>query len=198
VTRRVGLFGGTFDPPHRGHVAAAETARVALGLDEVKFVVANDPWQKSGSRTVSPASIRLEMVRALVGGITGMSVDDCEIARGGPSYTVETLEHHRASEPDTSFFVILGADAARGVSTWNRFEDVVSLSTLVVVNRPTDRSERPVGVPAERCIFVSMKPVDVSSSVIRARVASGEPVIDMTGPEVAGMIERHGLYGAGR
>lgn len=195
MTRRIGLFGGTFDPPHRGHVAAATAVRDALGLDEVRLVVANDPWQKSGERVITPAWIRLEMTRASVGETPGLTVDDSEIVRGGPTYTVDTLETLRAREPDVQPYVIVGSDTARRIGTWNRFADVVRLSTLVVVNRPTDALAVPEGVPADRCEFVTMTPVDVSSTGVRERASGGESVADLTGDAVAAIIERHGLYG---
>lgn len=198
MARRIGLFGGTFDPPHKGHVAAATAVRDALGLDEVRLVVANDPWQKSGERQITPAGIRLEMTRALAGEIPGLIVDDSEIVRGGPTYTVDTLEELRIREPDVQAYVIVGSDTARRIGSWNRFADVVRLSTLVVVNRPTDAVAVPDGVPAERCEFVTMVPMTVSSTQVRERASLGSSVADLTGEAVAALIERHGLYRSAR
>src|SRR5690242_4710235 len=90
--RRIGLFGGTFDPPHIGHLVTAIDVRAALGLEVVLMVVANEPWQKVGSRAISPASVRVDMVRAAVGDEPGIEVSDIEVRRGGPSYTVDTVE----------------------------------------------------------------------------------------------------------
>lgn len=198
MTHRVGLLGGTFDPPHMGHLAAARAVRDALGLDEVKFVVANDPWQKSGTRAITPAAVRLEMTRALVGAEPGFTVDDREIARGGPTYTVDTLEELAALEPGDEFFLIVGSDTAKRIDSWNRYADVIRLSTLVVVNRSTEQGAVPTGVPTERCLFVSMPAVDISSTSVRERVAKGEPIAGMTGEPVAGIIERRRLYEASR
>lgn len=179
-------------------MAAATAVRDALGLDEVRLVVANDPWQKSGERQITPAGIRLEMTRALAGEIPGLIVDDSEIVRGGPTYTVDTLEELRIREPDVQAYVIVGSDTARRIGSWNRFADVVRLSTLVVVNRPTDAVAVPDGVPAERCEFVTMVPMTVSSTQVRERASLGSSVADLTGEAVAALIERHGLYRSAR
>ena len=190
---RLGLLGGTFDPPHLGHLAAATVARDALGLDRVDLLPANDPWQKSGrGRSVTPAGVRLEMVRALVGGTDGLGVDDREIRRGGATYTVDTLEEIHGEAPDTELYLIMGVDTARGFPTWQRHVDVASLSTLVVVSRGNERPSAPAD--AVRTEFVSMDPVDVSSSEVRAAVAAGENVTGSVGPAVAGLVASHGLY----
>ncbi|MFM8794548.1 MAG: nicotinate-nicotinamide nucleotide adenylyltransferase, partial [Acidimicrobiales bacterium] len=133
---RLGLLGGTFDPPHLGHLAAARTVRDALGLDRVDLLPANDPWQKSvAGRVVTEASVRLAMVRALVQGEDGLGVDDREIRRGGPTYTADTLEEIHAEMPGMEVHLIIGADTARTFGTWMRPGVVAALSTLVVVNR---------------------------------------------------------------
>ena len=151
------------------------------------LVVAHDPWQKSADRAVTPAGIRLEMASALVEGEEGLGVDDREIRRGGPTYTADTLEELTHEYPDTDFFLIVGADTAGRIHTWKRPERVRALSTLVVVNR----DDRPIDAGA---LAVSMAPVEVSSSLIRARVAQGERVGNMTTDAVVRIIEQHGLY----
>jgi nicotinate-nucleotide adenylyltransferase len=185
---RIGLLGGTFDPPHVGHLAAARAVRSQLDLDQVVFLVANDPWQKSAERRVTPAAIRLEMARALVEGEAGLAVDDREIRRGGPTYTADTLEDLASEYPDTDFFLIVGADTAARIHTWNRPERVRALSTLVVVNR----DEQTVGT--DDAMEVTMDPVDVSSSAIRSRIAAGDSVEHLTTPAVVRIIGQHGLY----
>lgn len=190
---RLGLLGGTFDPPHLGHLAAATAALDALRLDRVDLLPANDPWQKSGQgRTVTPAGVRLEMVRALVGGADGLGVDDREIRRGGATYTADTLEEIHREAPGTELFLIMGVDTAHGFATWRRHVDVASLSTLVVVSRGNERPSAPAD--AGRTEFVSMDPVDVSSSGVRAAVADGTDVTRWVGPAVAVLISSHGLY----
>ena len=192
--RRVGLLGGTFDPPHVGHLAIATTVCSALSLDEVTFVVANDPWQKSGDRLVTPAATRLEMTRALVKGNNFFSVDDREIRRGGPTYTVDTLRELHQENLTTEYFLIVGADTASRIHTWHQHSDVLALSTLVVVNRPDVTPQLAPEVAAARVEFVSMQPVDVSSTQIREAVASGASVDALTTEDVLSVIASHGLY----
>lgn len=190
---RLGLLGGTFDPPHVGHLAVAEAAQAQLGLDRVDFLPANDPWQKSESgRAVTLATVRLEMVRALVSGHPGIGVDDREIRRGGLTYTVDTLEEIVTEAPGTELFLIMGTDTSRGFHTWQRHLDVARLSTLVVVNRGTEATVVPQG--ADRLCVVTMDPVEVSSTSVRAEVAAGRPVDALVTPAVADVIARHGLY----
>lgn len=194
---RLGLLGGTFDPPHVGHLAAALAVASELDLDRVDFLPANDPWQKTaGGRVVSPAGVRLEMARALVEGHPSLGIDDREIRRGGPTYTVDTLREIRREHPGTDVHLIIGSDTARQFQTWKDHEEVARLSTLVVVNRPDTPAERPSG--ADRVVFVSMDEVAVSSSAVRAAVSAGTDVSAMVTPAVARIISAHGLYGARR
>ena len=197
MTRRLGLFGGTFDPPHTGHLAVARAVRASLALDEVLFVVAGDPWQKTSGGAVSPAPVRLEMTRALVDDEPGLGVDPSEVERPGPSYTVETLEDWHGREPGTDLFFIVGSDTVARIPTWNRWQDLCRLSTIVVVNRaPLAHAPVPDGLDPDRMVQVSMAPVDVSSSDLRAAVARGESIVDRVGESVARIVARHGLYGA--
>jgi nicotinate-nucleotide adenylyltransferase len=196
VSRRLGLLGGTFDPPHSGHVAAAQTALAQVGLDHVDFLVANDPWQKSDTRTITPAAIRLEMTQAIIQGHAGFGVDDREIRRGGPTYTADTLAEIAAAEPDTSVFVILGADAASRLHTWHRHHDVLALSTLIVVNRAGTPLFDPATLAGATIINITMEPVLVSSTNIRQDVRGGRDVSESTSPEVNSIIRAHGLYRA--
>lgn len=198
MTRRIGLLGGTFDPPHLGHLSAARAVRGALNLDEVRLVVANDPWQKSGTRAISPAAVRVEMTRALVDGEPGLSVDTCEVERGGPTYTMDTLVETARSEPGAELFLVVGSDTASRICSWNRASELDALSTLVVVNRPFEPSRVPGCIRAERCVFVTMDEVDISSTDIRRTVASGEPAAAFTGEAVARVIGAHRLYEAPR
>ena len=109
--RRIGVFGGTFDPPHIGHLVAAVDAQRELGLDVVLLVVANVPWQKVESREISPTEDRLALVRAAAEDTPFLQVSDIEIRRGGSSYTADTLAELRREEPDAELFVILGTGA---------------------------------------------------------------------------------------
>ena len=194
---RVALFGGTFDPPHRGHLAAARAVRDQLEMTQIHMVVAGDPYQKSSERRITDAAIRLEMVRALVNAEPGIVVDDREVRRPGPTYTVDTLEELSAEQPHASLFVVIGADAAAGFSTWKSPERIVALSTLVIVNRIGTQQQqtwRDVLPSGARVREVMMSPVDASSTEIRARVAAEQSIDAMTTPEVARVIAHHRLY----
>ena len=187
----IGIFGGTFDPPHVGHVVAAVTARHRLGLDEVLLTVANRPWQKVGTRAISPAPDRLAMAQALVAGIDGLVVSDLEIVRGGDSYTADTIAEVRR-DGDRPVFVIVGSDAAGAIASWSRAEEVRDNATLVLVDRPGVASPPvPDGWTFER---VHIPRLDVSSTDIRQRVAAGEPIDGLVPPGVRSVIEAQGLY----
>ena len=192
--RRLGILGGTFDPPHAGHLAAALAVQTQVGLDDVVLMVANEPWQKVGDREVTPARLRFEMTDALVQGISGLRADDREIRRGGPTYTVDTLEEILAEQPDTEIFLIVGADTAQRLDTWHRASDVVSLSTIVIVNRDDATNTAPGFLHDARVVNVSMNPVDVSSSAIRESVARGQSIDSATSSSVVSIIRDHSLY----
>ena len=191
---RIGILGGTFDPPHNGHVAAAVAARSQLGLDEVVLMVANEPWQKVGDRDVTPADVRLEMTSALAEESVGIRAGDLEIRRGGPTFTVDTLEEILAEQPGAEIFLIVGADTASRIDTWHRARDLVRLSTIVIVNRDNSTSTVSEFLQEAHVLHVIMKPVDVSSSDIREVVARGESVEGLTSPAVAELIRERGLY----
>jgi nicotinate-nucleotide adenylyltransferase len=192
--RRLGILGGTFDPPHAGHRAAALAVQTQVGLDDVVLMVANEPWQKVGDRQVTAANLRLEMTGALVEGISGLRADDREILRGGPTFTVDTLEEILAAQPDTEIFLIVGADTAQRLETWHRAADVVRLSTIVIVNRDDSTSTTPGFLRDARVVNVSMNPVDISSSAIRESVARGESIDSATSSSVVSIIRDHSLY----
>jgi nicotinate-nucleotide adenylyltransferase len=195
VERRggVGVFGGTFDPPHVGHVAVAANVRWALGLDQVLLVVANEPWQKA-HRPVSSAADRLAMVEAAVDGVPGVAASALEIERGGPSYTVDTLDELARHHPGAPLHVVVGADAAALLDTWERAADVRDRAGVVVVGRPGAADVLPPGWEATR---VEVPLLDVSSTDLRARVADGRPLDGLVPPRVVVMIRERGLYAAG-
>jgi nicotinate-nucleotide adenylyltransferase len=201
--RRVGIFGGTFDPVHVGHLVAAVNARHALDLDEVLLVVANEPWQKTGGRPVTPAADRLALVAAAVEGIDGISVSDIEIARGGPSYTADTVVELGGLAPpeEIELFVIVGADVVPGLSTWERIEEVAKLATLVVVNRPgaeVDDVDGPARALGFRTVGIVIPALEISSTDLRDRAATARP-LDFLVPEAAiRVIRERGLYAVDR
>jgi nicotinate-nucleotide adenylyltransferase len=189
--QRIGVFGGTFDPPHIGHLAVAAECRDRLDLDRMLLVVAGEPWQKVGAREVSPAPVRLDLTAAAVEAYPGLEVCDLEVRRPGPSYTADTLEalgdRHRGAE----LFVLLGADAARGVPTWERVDQVIERATLVVCARDGGFGDLPSGVAWRR---VTVPRIDVSSSDIRDRVAEGRSIEVLVPPAAALLIGELALY----
>ncbi|MCU1496707.1 MAG: nadD [Acidimicrobiales bacterium] len=189
--RRIGVFGGTFDPPHIGHLVAALDAREVLALDVVLMVVANAPWQKLGARRISPAADRLAMAAAAVAGVEGLEADDLEIRRGGLSYTADTLATLQAADRDTELFVILGADAAAGFATWERHEEVATMAELVVVDRPGTPTPVQAGYSWTR---IDSPELDVSSTELRRRVADGRSIQYLTPAAVVTCIFERGLY----
>lgn len=188
---RVGVFGGTFDPPHVGHLVTAINVRHELELDEVLLVVAHEPWQKVGTRELSSSEDRLAMVRAAVEGLPGVRASDIELRRGGPSYTADTLAALDQENPGTTWFTVLGADAAAGIDTWERPVDVAARSTLVVVDRPGVATPLPSGYDWQR---VEVPHLEVSSTDLRRRVRDGRPLEFLVPEPVLTVIRDRGLY----
>jgi nicotinate-nucleotide adenylyltransferase len=198
---RIGLFGGTFDPPHAGHLAAARRCLDALALDRLLLVVANDPWQKTPNRPITPAEDRWAMVAAAVTGLDRMEASRLEIDRGGKSYTVETVEEilaeaRAAGQPAPDLFVMVGADLVPTLPTWERVDDLRDLVTLVIVSRP--RQPSPPAPSGWRVTRVEGGGVDVSSSEVRQRLADGLPVEGLLPDQVIRCIRRRDLYAVRR
>ncbi len=183
---RLGVLGGTFDPPHLGHLIVADQVLHALSLSEVILVPANEPWQKVGVRKITPAAKRLAMTRAAVGDSAGLSVSGVELEIGGPSYTSVTLDALAERRDADEWLVIVGADAAAGLDSWHNTERLREQATIVVVNRPGADFQPPTGWSWE---LVEIPSVAISGTGLRRRVAQGnsirfltpEPVIDHIG-----------------
>lgn len=195
MPERLGVFGGTFDPPHMGHLVTAVNVRHALDLDRVLLVVANLPWQKEGQRVISPSEHRFALVDLAVRGVPGLEACRLEIDRGGPSYTADTLADLHALHPGSRLFTILGADAAAAITTWERYAEVAARSTLVVVDRPGSYASLPDGFG---WVHVEVPHLEVSSTDLRARAADGRPLDFLLPPAVIDGIRERGLYGARR
>lgn len=195
---RIGILGGTFDPPHVGHVAAARAAIDVLALDHLLLMVANDPWQKSPRRTVSAAEERFALTEALAEEIPGAEASRMEIDRGGPSYTVVTAEEllAAAGEPAPRLFLVVGADLVAELDSWERPGDLKRLVTVAVVSRPANPA--PVVPPGWRVVRVDGPEVDVSSSEVRERLAEGQSVAGLVPDGVVRRIARRGLYAVAR
>jgi nicotinate-nucleotide adenylyltransferase len=192
--RRVGLLGGSFDPVHNAHLALAHSAIDALALDELRWIPAGEPWQKS--RQITPAAQRAAMVRTVLDGDARFRFESCEIDRNGPSYTIDTVLELQAREPATQWFLVIGQDQLARLPTWRRWRELVSRVTLAVANRAGDAPRTPPELEASGAVLaeVPMPPMAVSSTEIRARVAAGQSVAALVPAGVARYIDEHRLY----
>jgi nicotinate-nucleotide adenylyltransferase len=193
---RVGIFGGTFDPIHTAHLELADVVRVTLGLDRMLLVVANRPWQKEGERVVTPAADRYAMVEAAVRGWPGLEPSRIEIDRGGTSYTIDTVRQLRREVPGVELTLVIGSDVVAGLTTWKDHAHLAELVTLAVVGRPGVEPVDPP--PGWRSVHVPAAPFDVSSTELRRRLESGEPVEGLVPEAVIRCIRQRGLYATGR
>ena len=200
--RRIGILGGTFDPPHLGHLLIAETARVALRLGSVLFIPAGEPWLKSGQR-ITAATHRLRMVQLAVSDNPDFCVCDCEVRRSGASYTVDTLRELRSAYPqDTEFYFIVGSDVLAQFHRWKEPESILELCRLAVIERPGAPADNvsiladrfPDAVASGSVISVAGPRVDFSASELRRILAEGRSVRYQVPDPVAEYIKQHELY----
>jgi nicotinate-nucleotide adenylyltransferase len=190
---RLGIFGGSFDPPHLGHLLPVIDAAETLKLDAVRFVPAAVQPFKVGRTTATPEQ-RLAMTQRLVAGIPGFSADATEIGRGGLSFTVDTLAAVAAASPDAECFLLLGADAFALFDQWRDPERIMSLAKIAVLVRAGGRDEMPdVGARAG-VQLIQTRRVDISSTELRARVADGRTIRGFVPDAVADYIAEHRLY----
>ena len=189
---RIGVFGGTFDPPHVGHLVTAVNVAHELGLDRVILMVANVPWQKLDTRSITPAEDRLAMVAAAVEDVSGLVAGDHEIRAGGPSYTADTLAQLSEEYEGCELFLVLGDDAAAGIRTWERSNEVIERAHLVVVDRPGEQVELD---PRLDWIHVEVPRLEVSSTDLRDRWGDGRPLDYLVTDGVLTVIRERGLYG---
>jgi len=191
---RLGLFGGTFDPPHVGHLALAEWARERLRLDRVIFVPAGQPPHKRG-RAISSAAARLAMTRLAIRGHPAFEVSTIEVHAGGPSFTVETLHRLAGMRPGAHLYLLIGADSLDEFRTWQGPEDILALATLAVAARPgAGRAATRAWARRRRVMWLDNPGLEVSSSVVRARARAGRSVRYLVPDAVAHYIERYHLY----
>lgn len=196
----IAMFGGTFDPPHLGHLAAAQDVHEALGLGRVLFVPAGVPPHKRDLR-ITDAGIRLRMVRAAVEGDPRMDVSALEVEREGPSWTVDTLRTLRERAPDRPLFLILGADQWASFGSWREPAEILRLATPVLLAREGEHPAEvdpglPPGVapPAGEVRELRVTRVDLSSSELRRRVREGRPIRYLVPEGVRRIIEHEKLY----
>lgn len=190
---RIGLLGGTFDPPHAGHLIVAQDVAEALDLHEVLFMPSHVPPHREASE-VSPASLRFRMTRAAVEPNDRFRASDLELQREGPSYTVDTVRALRAAHPGAEIFVIIGADQFERLHTWREPTELASLARLVVMAR---EGENPEGIDPGVEVSHEVVPVtriDVSSSEIRERVRAGRSIRYLVRKPVRRIIAQEGLY----
>ena len=167
MSPRQGIFGGTFDPPHVGHVAAAVSARDELDIAKLHVVVANDPWQKSARRSVTPAHHRFEMTRLAFEAVDGIEVSDIELRRGGLSFTIETVIALEDSGTDT--VLVVGPEAAAGLGTWHRADELARRVTIGVLQSPGHETLR---LDGWQMTPIKMEPVEASATRVRNLLAA--------------------------
>ncbi|HEX2125854.1 MAG TPA: nicotinate-nucleotide adenylyltransferase, partial [Thermoleophilaceae bacterium] len=198
---RVGILGGAFNPPHIGHLVCAQEALLQLALDKVVFV----PVGQAPHREIEDdpgAEVRLELVELAIADDDRFESSRIELDREGPSYTSDTLREMRRNAPDDEHFLILGGDQAAGVPDWHEPEEVLSLVTVAVVER-VSWTRNAIGIKiarlkgSERVRYLDMPLIQVSSSAIRSRVATGRPIRYLVPDGVASYVQANALYGAG-
>jgi nicotinate-nucleotide adenylyltransferase len=195
---RLGIFGGTFNPPHLGHLVCAQEAYIQLRLDRVMLMPARIPPHKPVDDEPG-VEHRLELCRLAVEGDDRFSVSDLEAQRDGPSYTIDTLRELHNQEPDTELFLIVGGDIAAGLPQWREPEAVLELATLAVARRRGTSRSRVSGAlhelrGAERAEFFRMPRIGISSTFVRRRVRARQPIRYIVPDAVDRYIEREGLY----
>lgn len=188
--RRIGVFGGTFDPLHSGHLVVADEVLTRLSLDEILFVPAGDPWQKETSASDSD---RLAMVILGLEGHPAYTLSTIDLDRPGPTYTVDTLRELRSQYKNAELFFIVGADAYAGIDTWNESGKLAELAQFVVVSRPMNT---PIAPPKPRpgVNWLDIPALPVSSTQCRQRVRDGLSLEGLVPGGVAQYIADHQLY----
>ena len=197
---RIGIYGGTFDPIHIGHLVLAEQCREQCHLDEVWFVPAAEPPHKRES-VISPARARCDMIEFAISGHSQFRLSTLEVDRPGPSFTVTTLEQLHAADPTRELFLLIGADSLRDLPQWRDPQRILELATIVAVNRGhqpmPDRSsvdDRLGPAVRSRLLFAEMPTIDVSASNLRQRVAAGQSIRYLVPRAVEAYIHQHNLF----
>lgn len=195
--RRIGILGGTFDPPHLAHLAAAAATRHDLDLSEVWFVPAGRPPHKR-ARQVSPGRVRQALLEAALRGQRGFRVVTDELRRRGPSYTVDTLERLGQQHPGVEWWLVVGTDMLADLPNWRRPERVLELAGIAAVPRPGHRARWPRGLERRRFHVIDMPELGISSTELRRRARRGASLAYLVPPAVEKLIHRLGLYGSAR
>lgn len=187
---RVGIFGGTFDPPHQGHLIAAQDAIIELALDKVVFIPARIPPHKT-ERRISAADVRLRMVHAAVGEDERFEVSDVELQRTGLSFTVDTLRELRANRPGDELFLLIGVDQVREFQTWREPAEISRHARIALLARAGIGEVSGSDIVQEK---VAVTRVDISSTAVRQRVSAGQPIRYLVPPAVEKIIADERLY----
>jgi nicotinate-nucleotide adenylyltransferase len=195
---RIGILGGTFNPPHLGHLVCAQEAYLQLGLDNVMLIPAQIPPHKPVEDEPG-VKHRLELCRLAIDGDNRLSVSELEIDRPGTSYTIDTLQELHNEDPDSELYLIVGGDIAAGLPEWREPERVLELATPAVAKRRGTSSSHVrralANLPrGDRTEFFQMPRIGISSTLIRRRVRAGQPIKYLVPDAVVGYIEREGLY----
>jgi nicotinate-nucleotide adenylyltransferase len=192
AARRIGIFGGSFDPVHSAHVALAKVALTQLALDEVRWIPAGRPWQKAHDLT--PARHRMAMLARAIEGEPRFVIDDCELRRSGASYTLDTVRELQAEQPGAQWFLILGQDQYAGLHTWLGWENLLGRVTLAVARRPGASLQVNPEIQRRGHHPVALPMMDISSTEIRTRRAAGQGIDALVPAAVFGYIDQHHLY----
>ena len=192
---RIGLLGGSFDPPHLAHLTLARSAYAVLALDHLRWLPAGQPWQKADRRLAS-ATHRTALLRLLLAGDPRFVLDERELRRAGPSYSIDTVAELADEHPGATLFLVIGQDQYVRFDTWHRWPDLLTLCTLAVASRD---GHEPIATPAlaavpHRMVSLPMPRMDISATDIRHRAGYGLPIAPLVGEAVAGYIGRHALY----
>ena len=195
---KLGVLGGTFDPPHLGHLVLAEHAREQLGLDRVLWVPAGSPWRKA-EREVSAVAQRAAMVRLAIAGHGAFELSTLEVDRAGPSYSVETLQALHDASPADGLYFIVGLDALRDLPGWHEPARLIELATLAVAARSGERPgeadlERLLLGLAKRVVWIEMPRLDISGTDLRRRAGVGRSLRYLVPDAVEAYIREQGLY----
>ncbi|WP_457566746.1 nicotinate-nucleotide adenylyltransferase [Caldithrix abyssi] len=192
LATKLGLFGGTFDPIHHGHLIIAEWIASELGLERVIFIpVAEHPFGKR--ERITPAFHRLEMVQRALDDFPHFVLSDVEIRRGGVSYTIDTLSYFKQTWPLAELYFFIGGDNLAEFHRWREYKTLLKMARFVVYDRPG--GELPAHLPKEKFLFVKAPLIEISSSLIRQRIKTGLPCRSLLPPPVWRYIEEHQLYG---
>ena len=198
--KRIGVFGGSFDPPHKAHVALALAAIDQLQLEALYIVPTGQAWHKA--RVLSAAEHRLAMTRLAFGGLDGVVVDDRELRRDGPSFTIDTLEALQADHPGAQIYLIIGADQFAALQSWHRWQDILEIAIICIANRAHPERADPDFDSTSRArhavLTLQLPLMAVSATEIRRKISTGEAgpqeIAHLVSKPVARYIERHGLY----